>query len=572
MDFKTTRRALMSGALGAAAVSAQTSGPEIRTAFIGTGNRGKSLVPQVLGQSNTRVTAVCDVDPNARDAGLSLAKRDSPRAFSDWRAMLDFRDIDAVVIATPCYLHAEMAAAALKAGKYVYCEKPMGITPEQVKLVLDAARQSKAFLQIGQQLRYFPTVREAVRQIHAGDLLGRTLVIKAQRDSLPVSPESQARRPAWYNDVRYSGDLIVENAIHNIDVCNWIANSRPVTAFGHGMKYFPQPRWAGSEMMDGFSVEYVYLNGIHLDYSQLYMHPRGLRRMPNGQWYVVFGQKGALDMTHEGAEFCEMNAAAGRDIVPADLKNAKENAMQEFFACIREKRTPAASVEVGATAALTTIMGREAIYRGRSVTWDELGVDVMQRQASTYPSPGFVSLMPEKDISEHWTAEGAPADIWSLAGDEIICAGKPNGFLRSRKSYRNYVLRAEWRFVKEGWTPRPQDEGWPNAGFFIHANELVKGWPKSLEVQGHFGEVGSVFGVRGGSIKGAKRGVIVKDRPLFGEWDKYEITSQDGKVTVRLNGEVVNEGYDAQPAQGNICLQSEGWPVHYRNVEIRELS
>ena len=56
-------------------------------------------------------------------------------------------------------------------------------------------------------------------------------------------------------------------------------------------------------MMDGFSVEYVYLNGIHLDYSQLYMHPRGLRKLSNGQWYTVFGQKGALDMTHEGAEY-----------------------------------------------------------------------------------------------------------------------------------------------------------------------------------------------------------------------------------------------------------------------------
>ena len=164
----------------------------IRTAFIGIGIRGKSLVPQVLEQRNTRVTAICDIDPNARDAGLTLAKRDSPRAFTDWRAMLDFKDIDAVVIATPCYLHAEMAAAALQAGKYVYCEKPLGITPEQVQTVLNASRGAKTFLQIGQQLRYFPVVREAVRQIHSGDLLGRTLVIKAQRDSLPLSPEAAA--------------------------------------------------------------------------------------------------------------------------------------------------------------------------------------------------------------------------------------------------------------------------------------------------------------------------------------------------------------------------------------------
>jgi hypothetical protein len=184
---------------------------------------------------------------------------------------------------------------------------------------------------------------------------------------------------------------------------------------------------------------------------------------------------------------------------------------------------------------------------------------------------GFVSLMPKKDVTEFWTIEVAPPETWRVENDEIVCAGKPNGFLRSKKSYKDYVLRAEWRFKKEGWVPRPQDEGWPNAGFFISAGPIVKGWPTSLEVQGHFGEVGSLFGVRGGKVTGAKRGVIVKDRIPFGDWDKYEITSKGGKVSVVLNGQLVNEGYDIYPAEGNICLQSEGWEVRYRNVAIKEL-
>jgi Domain of Unknown Function (DUF1080) len=184
---------------------------------------------------------------------------------------------------------------------------------------------------------------------------------------------------------------------------------------------------------------------------------------------------------------------------------------------------------------------------------------------------GFQSLMPQKDVTELWIVEGTPAGTWRVEHGEIVCSGKPNGFLRSRKSYRNFIFRAEWRFKAEGWVPRPEDEGWPNAGFFIHAGEVVNGLPRSLEVQGHFGEAGSLFGVRGGSIKGAKRGVIVRNRPRFGDWDRYEITSVNGKVTVRLNGELVNEGYDANPSDGSICLQSEGWEVHYRNLEIREL-
>jgi hypothetical protein len=184
---------------------------------------------------------------------------------------------------------------------------------------------------------------------------------------------------------------------------------------------------------------------------------------------------------------------------------------------------------------------------------------------------GFVSLMPRHDVEELWTIEGTPSSAWRVENGEIFCTGKPNGFLRSKKTYRNYILRAEWRFKKEGWVPKPEDEGWPNAGFFINAGPTVDGWPTSLEVQGHFGEAGSLFGVRGGKITGARRGPIVKDRIPFGEWDRYEITNKDGKVTVLLNGKLVNAGSGANPSQGNICLQSEGWEVHYRNVEIKEL-
>ncbi|MEZ5353687.1 MAG: DUF1080 domain-containing protein [Bryobacteraceae bacterium] len=182
----------------------------------------------------------------------------------------------------------------------------------------------------------------------------------------------------------------------------------------------------------------------------------------------------------------------------------------------------------------------------------------------------WTSLSPAREIAEHWTVEGAPADIWSLRDGVIHCLGKPNGFLRSRKSYRNYVFRAEWRFIAAGWQGAPAE--WPNAGFFIHAKETADQWPRSLEVQGHFGEAGSVFGVRGGSIVGARRGPIVEKRPRFGDWDRYEIIARNGWVRVILNGDVVNEGFAASPDEGHICLQSEGWPVEYRNLQILELN
>src|SRR5262245_5938029 len=371
------RRAFVSGSIAALTSAPLHAAPEereIRTAMIGIGHRGTALTGQALKQKNVRIEAICDIDPNARDAALSLTRRDNPLSFTDYRQVLDLKNIDAVIVATPCYLHSEMAVACLNAGKYVYCEKPLGITPEQVDAALKAAARSKAFLQIGQQLRYVQTLRETIGKIHEDKIIGEPFVIKAQRHSTPVRPDAEQARPAWYKDVKRSGDLIVENAVHNLDVCNWVAGSHPASAYGHGKKYFPQPMPAGALMMDGFSVEYIYENDMHLDYSQLYMHPRSLKVMRGSQWYIVFGSKGALDLT-DGVLY-SLDSADPKELIRPEDRGERENAMSEFYACIRENRKPAADIKVAATAALTAILGREAIYRRKSVTWQELGVSV----------------------------------------------------------------------------------------------------------------------------------------------------------------------------------------------------
>jgi predicted dehydrogenase len=357
---------------------------EIRTAHIGVGSRGGQLLKLTLKEQNVRVAAISDIDPTTRDQAMSAASRYAPKSVPNWRAVLDMKDVDAVFVATPCDLHAEMAAACLEAGKYVYCEKPLGITPEQVDRVLRASRRAKTFLQIGQQLRYYPSVREAIRQIHEG-LLGKTYIIKAHRHYGGGRPSPGAReqsaqaktRAAWYADVKRSGDLIVENAVHNIDACNWIANSRPVSAYGHGKKYFPQPIPAGTVMMDGFSVEYIYENDMHCDYSQMSFHPRHLKVLPSGMWYTVFGEKGSVFMTHSEAHYYDLyGETEARDMLPAAAKGEREDAVTQFYANIRAKRQPFADIRVAAIAAMAAIMGREAIYKGRSVTWKELGVEL----------------------------------------------------------------------------------------------------------------------------------------------------------------------------------------------------
>lgn len=360
-----------------AARLAQGAPVELRAAIVGVGIRGSELLRQVMRQENVKVAAVCDVDAQARDRALAAAGRDAPKAFTDYRQVLDRSDVDAVIIATPCDLHAEMAAACLEAGKHVYCEKPLGITPEQVDRVLKAAHRSSAVFQIGQQLRYFPTMREAIRRLQEERVAGEIFAVKAQRHATPTESGKQRPRPEWYLDVKRSGDLIVENAVHNLDACNWIVGGHPLAACGEGGTYLPRRVPAGGAMMDGFSVQYSYENGVHVAYSQYVFHPRGLTRLPNGQWYCIFGERGAVWLTHDDAYLYRMQESGEPlALLPDWAKKARENAMEEFFAAIREKRKPFAGLEVAATAALTAILGREAIYRKRQAEWKDLGVSI----------------------------------------------------------------------------------------------------------------------------------------------------------------------------------------------------
>lgn len=377
------RRLLQGAAVAAAASVVRAQDDPLRFGMIGVGKRGNAHLTRLVERSDTTVGAVCDIDPSARDTAQSTAQADNPRSFANYRELLRQEDIDAVLIATPCYLHAEMSAAALEAGKHVFCEKPLAISADQVKLVLDAARKSNAVFQIGQQSRSSPHMQGVVREIHESGLIGTPLVIKAQRHSTPSRPGTrreggsgrQRRFPGWYNDVRLSGDLIVENSIHNLDVCNWLAGSRPVSVYGHGKRYLPEPMPAGTVMMDGFSVEYIYNNDMHLDYSQLYLHPRALKKLPNGMWFVVYGEKGAIELDYSSWTFYDIYG----DSEPVEHKGVEsldltKEAHNDFVRAVRENRRPKADIEIAATAALTSIMGREAIYQRRMVTWDEMGV------------------------------------------------------------------------------------------------------------------------------------------------------------------------------------------------------
>src|SRR3954454_10669551 len=146
-----SRRQFLAGGVPVLLAAQARAEDVVRTGMIGVGNRGSWLLTDVLAERRAKVTAVCDIKPDRLDKAVTAAGRDTPAALTDYKRLLERKDIDAVFIATPCDLHPEMATAALHAGKHVYCEKPLAITPEAVREMLHVVRRAKPVFMVGLQ-------------------------------------------------------------------------------------------------------------------------------------------------------------------------------------------------------------------------------------------------------------------------------------------------------------------------------------------------------------------------------------------------------------------------------------
>jgi hypothetical protein len=166
-------------------------------------------------------------------------------------------------------------------------------------------------------------------------------------------------------------------------------------------------------------------------------------------------------------------------------------------------------------------------------------------------------------------------DVWSIDTKEgiIICKGKPAGYIRTTADYTNFILRFQWRF-----NPVTKEEG--NSGVLLRVVGPDKIWPKMVEAQLQSGQAGD-FWLNGGTklvtprskqghqSEGSDQRVRFKsnEKPV-GEWNQYEIVFDRDKITLKINGEVVNEGTGAEEVPGKIALQSEGVEIHFRDIRL----
>ena len=182
-------------------------------------------------------------------------------------------------------------------------------------------------------------------------------------------------------------------------------------------------------------------------------------------------------------------------------------------------------------------------------------------QSSTTEQAGAAEALDdfEKDF---FVAFGDPAS-WKADGGVFQCNGTPNGYLCTRKSYSNYVLTLEFRY--------PEQAG--NSGVFHYISGEHKVWPACVEVQGLYQRLAQIFplgGAEGPRSDGDEEARTTARKPHT-EWNHLEINSQDGVIGAKLNGVFIGQSGPYPVRQGPIGLQSEGAPVHFRNIEIREL-
>jgi myo-inositol 2-dehydrogenase/D-chiro-inositol 1-dehydrogenase len=365
------RRMFLLGS-AAAAATAQTAPQMVGTGMIGVGNRGSYLLEAAMAQPNAKILALCDIKPDRLDKAATAAARHNPATFADWRRVIDRKDVDAVFIATPPDLHSEMAVAALRAGKHVYCEKPIGVTPAQVRAVIEAARKSKNVFVPGQQLRSIKEYKEAVQKIREG-IIGDVIMIKAQRHATADLPHDGTSGD-WYFDVNRSGGYLIEQSVHNLDLCNWAIDAHPVRASGFGAIVFYKNDPPGRTIFDCGTISYEYPGGVTMSFTQNVFHPRGL---PNGNQFVyVYGTKGAINLMGTPTMYA-LSGDSGPVVIGQKAEPPDPHAhIAAFYSSVVNGTKLPADITIGATAALTAILGHQAMAKQQVVDWRSLGVEI----------------------------------------------------------------------------------------------------------------------------------------------------------------------------------------------------
>ena len=354
----------------------------IEVGLIGCGSRGNWLAPFFPEFTGARVVAVADVVKSKLDSTREKLRVAAGRAYwgPDAARELAHSALDAVVIETPPYYHPAHAAAAVDAGKHVFCAKPVAVDVPDCRSFLASGQKAQAkglSFWVDFQSRARPVFQEAVERMRRGDI-GKVAMAQifyyANRPWVDrATPEMEPglkRMVNWLSDRVLSGDIIVEQNVHVLDLANWCLGGHPVKAAGAGGR----TNWAGSksdagDAWDHFAVTYWYPDGVHASFSSHQLTGRF-----SDLCVRCFGLKGCAD-THYGGMVrvqCDDRAKSWTGAQTDDTFTSGCIAnVKDFIDSIRNGK-PINNAAVAVESNLTGIMGRMAAYRGGAVSWDEM--------------------------------------------------------------------------------------------------------------------------------------------------------------------------------------------------------
>ncbi|HUS07585.1 MAG TPA: Gfo/Idh/MocA family oxidoreductase [Bryobacteraceae bacterium] len=346
--------------------SAQNSA--IKIGLIGAGSRGTYTGSTIAKDPRAKIVAICDVvDEQISKAKTKIGAPDA-KAYKNIQDVLA-SDVDAVMIATPVYLHPDHFEAAVKSGKHIYMEKPAGLDVAGCKRVMKAAdgADRKINITFGFQQRYGGVYVKAKQMLDSGaigkirEVHGEFLKFALQGDEpVPPTPRNDKEKLEQWKLWRATfGEVIVETYVHNLDAINWFLGGHPLKALGTGGRTVEKR----GDLLDHLSVTYDYPNNVQMTFIGSQMTPKYFRS--NRERYI--GSKGFIETARE---YWTYNTGAG----PVTEKSGHDitvDALHAFVLRIAEGKPENVGVRA-AESTLTSILGQMAIDRKREITWDEM--------------------------------------------------------------------------------------------------------------------------------------------------------------------------------------------------------
>ena len=355
---------------------------------IGSGSRGTFVMGVFQKDPALKVTAICDVyEPNLENA---LSKAKGARACRNYKQLLDDKEIQAVLIATPEHWHHRMVLDALVAGKDVYIEKPLCQTPEQGVELMEAEKHSKQIVQVGMQRRSYDLYLEG-RKIVASGTLGNIRMIRSwwlnnylggqpatrldgkldweqwQGPAAKHAPDPDRFRN-WRQYKDYAGGIVADQGAHVYDGIHLLMNATFPTAVTAAAG---KPHRPGFETPESVVVTAEYpqdfIATFQVNYAGMKYKPR------NDQLNQLDGDQARMDISREDLKVFRQ----GDEDQPAIEKRSEKGFayatdlhVQNFLECVRTRHRPTAPIELGFPAALVVQMANLSLDKRQRIQWN----------------------------------------------------------------------------------------------------------------------------------------------------------------------------------------------------------